>query len=159
VVQAPQIDGAIELVLLYNAELFDRARMHALLGAWSHLLGQIAEKPARRLAEFSLVCDAAKSLLPNPAEPLDDQWRGAVHSWIAARADARPDKAAIVDGAESWSYRELEEASNRLAHGLVGAGIGAGDVVGIYAHRDASLAPALLGVLKAGAVFAVLDPA
>ena len=33
------------------------------------------------------------------------------------------------------------------------------EVVAVFAHRDASLVWALLGVLKTGAVFSILDPA
>src|SRR5205807_5484891 len=34
-----------------------------------------------------------------------------------------------------------------------------GDVVAIYAHRNALLVSTIIGVLKAGAVFTILDPA
>ena len=159
VAHAPQIDDCIELALVYNVDLFSEARARAMLEQWSYLLSQIIEKPARRLDQFSMVSPAARAVLPNPAERLDDRWQGPIHSWLARRAREQPDKEAIADERDSWSYRELDRLSNRLAHGFIADGIEPKDVVAIYAHRDASLAVALLGCLKAGAVFVILDPA
>jgi amino acid adenylation domain-containing protein len=159
VAQAPEIDGCLELALVYNADLFAQSRVRAMLEQWCHLLSQIAADPATRLDQFSLVTPAAKAVLPDPAEPLDDTWHGSISSWLTRRAGERPEKIAIADARESWSYGELESFSNQLAHRLIGSGIQPNDVVAVYAHRDASLALALLGILKAGAVFVILDPA
>ena len=59
----------------------------------------------------------------------------------------------------TWSYAELDSWSNRLANQLIADGIKPQDVVAIYAHRSAALVWALLGLLKAGAAFMILDPA
>ena len=45
------------------------------------------------------------------------------------------------------------------ANYLIAQGIKPKDVVAIYAQRSAALVIALLGVLKAGAAFVILDPA
>ncbi len=156
---APQVDDCIELALVYNRDLFAAARVQAMLGQWLHLLSQIIEDPARRLDQLSMVSPAARTILPNPAERLDDRWQGTIHSWLARRADEQPNKEAIADERDSWTYRELDRLSNRLAQRFLANGIKPKDVVAIYAHRDASLALALLGCLKAGAVFVILDPA
>jgi non-ribosomal peptide synthetase component F len=65
----------------------------------------------------------------------------------------------VAGADESWTYRELHGASNRLAGLLSRKNIHPGDVVAIYAHRDPTLAVAILAALKAGAVFVILDPA
>jgi amino acid adenylation domain-containing protein len=159
VFHAPEIDGAIDLELVYNADLFAEARARAMLEQWSHLLSQIIEAPTQRLDQFSLVPPAAKEILPDPTERLDDRWYGSIHAWLARHARERPEKAAVVDARESWSYEELDRWSDRLAQYLLQRGVRPKDVVAIYAHRDASLALALYGILKAGAAFAILDPA
>ncbi|MGH7853180.1 MAG: condensation domain-containing protein, partial [Candidatus Binatia bacterium] len=159
VVHAPQIDDCMELALVYNADLFAEARARAMLGQWSHLLSQIIEEPTRRLDQFSMVRPAAETILPDPVEQLDDRWHGPIHSWLARQAEEQPDKVAVADERDRWSYRALDRSSNRLAHRLIANGVKPKNVVAIYAHRDASLALALLGILKAGAVFVILDPA
>src|SRR5262249_29148575 len=47
----------------------------------------------------------------------------------------------------------------RIARRLRDDGIAAGDVVAICAHRSAPLVCAILGVMKAGATYIILDPA
>ncbi|WP_186246102.1 amino acid adenylation domain-containing protein, partial [Mycobacterium simulans] len=56
------------------------------------------------------------------------------------------------------SYRELDEASNRLAHLMVSHGVGAGDVVGLLVERSARAIVAIVAVLKTGAAYLPIDP-
>ena len=46
------------------------------------------------------------------------------------------------------TYRELDEASNRLAHLLVGCGAGPGQCVGLLLSRSAEAVVAILAVLQ-----------
>ncbi|HKX30124.1 MAG TPA: amino acid adenylation domain-containing protein, partial [Blastocatellia bacterium] len=74
------------------------------------------------------------------------------------QAKKTPQRTAVVDAAGTWSYEELETISNRIAHFLVQRGIKSGDVVAVYASASAGFICSLLGALKAGATFFVLDP-
>ena len=57
------------------------------------------------------------------------------------------------------TYRELDEAANRLAHLLAGQGVGAGQCVALLFERSAEAIVAMLAVLKAGAAYLPIDPA
>lgn len=57
------------------------------------------------------------------------------------------------------TYRELDEAADRMAAALVDAGVGAEDAVAVAIPRGPDYVVAMLGVLKAGAVIVPLDPA
>ncbi|WP_231972065.1 AMP-binding protein, partial [Mycobacterium sp. E3251] len=61
-----------------------------------------------------------------------------------------PAAVAISCAGRSWSYRQVDEASNRLAHWLVGHGAGPGTCVGLLVERSGEAVIALLGVMKAG---------
>jgi amino acid adenylation domain-containing protein len=152
-------DTGTRLDLVYNTDLFDRARMIEVLEQYNHLLSQIAERPEERISRFSLVTPAAKTTLPNPAESLDDQWEGAVQKLFSQQARRVPDRFAVIDKHEAWTYKELDSRSSQLANYLITSGIQPQEVVAIYSHRSASLVWALLGVMKAGAAFVILDPA
>ncbi|MDX9818821.1 MAG: AMP-binding protein, partial [Desulfococcus multivorans] len=63
-----------------------------------------------------------------------------VNRWVIADMIRRscyhyPDKTAVVFGEKSMTYRELEEASNRVANGLADLGVKKYDRVAILAHN------------------------
>jgi L-aminoadipate-semialdehyde dehydrogenase len=57
-----------------------------------------------------------------------------------------------------FSYEQIFHASNILANHLVSNGIQKGEVVMVYAYRGVDLVVAIMGILKAGAAFSVIDP-
>lgn len=63
-----------------------------------------------------------------------------------------PDKKAIVVGARSATYGQLDRMASRAAHALVHRGVGRGERVAIYAEASIEALAAVLGVFKAGCV-------
>ena len=159
VLHAPEVNGRIELAMVYNADLFSEHRIVNILDQFTYLLSQVAEHSQRKIDEFSLVTPSTVSVIPDPTESLDDTWEGSIHELFARQAERVPDIPAVIDPDNCWSYGELNRWRNQLANYLISVGIQPKDVVAIYAHRSAPLALTLLGVLKAGAVFVILDPA
>lgn len=107
-------------------------------------------------------------MAPRPDPTADLHWsdyRGAIHDIFASNANEHPERLCVVETASSessrrnFTYRQINEASNILAHHLIQAGVQRGEVVMVYAHRGVDLVVAVMGVLKAGATFSVIDPA
>jgi acyl-CoA synthetase (AMP-forming)/AMP-acid ligase II len=69
-----------------------------------------------------------------------------------AVVDTVPDRIALVSGATRLTFGELDARANRLAHGLVALGLGAGDHVGCYLHNDAEHVETMLAAYKLRAV-------
>ena len=147
------------LDLVYNADLFDHGRMAELLEQLHMLLAQVVEHPEEFITRFSLVTATARAVLPNPREVLSTDWYGAIHTHFSLQARRVPDRIAVIDPHSAWSYQELDRRSNQLAHALRTGGIQSQDRVALYGSRNAALICAVLAVLKAGAVFSILDPA
>ena len=70
-----------------------------------------------------------------------------------------PEAVAISSEGRSLTYREVEEAANRLAHLLTGRGVGPGQCVALLLERSAQAIVAMLAVLKTGAAYLPIDPA
>jgi amino acid adenylation domain-containing protein len=96
--------------------------------------------------------------LPDPTAPLRASFEGPVHALVARQARRTPDATALRDANGALTYHALARAAAALAATLARAGVRRGDVVAVAAQRTATLPIALLGVLEAGAAFAILDP-
>jgi amino acid adenylation domain-containing protein len=151
--------SGIHFTLLYSTDLFERSSIAGMMEQFTGLLSQIAAEPEKKIAEFSLLTEKTEPLLPNPRQPLPADWKGSVQKLFSEQAQRIPNHLALKDKQESWTYQELAARSNQLAHYLRASGIKHEDVVAIYGHRSASLVWAVMGVLKAGAAFLILDPA
>ncbi|KAL6720520.1 large subunit of alpha-aminoadipate reductase [Lecanora helva] len=106
-----------------------------------------------------------KPTLPDPTADLHwSDYAGAIQDIFAKNATTHPDRLFVVETPSStvpqreFTYWQIHQASNVIAHHLLGNGIGRGDVVMIYAYRGVDLVVAVLGTLKAGAAFSVVDP-
>ncbi len=68
-----------------------------------------------------------------------------------------PDVAAIVCGPERWTYKTLDDATERLAVGLSQAGVKTGDRVAIFIPNGIELACSYFACFKLGAVAVPLN--
>jgi len=109
---------------------------------------------------------SGSSVLPDPTADLHwSDFAGSIQDIFAENATKYPDRICVVETPSSTSpqreftYWQLHQASNLVAHRLLQDGIQRGDVVMIYAYRGVDLVVAVLGTLKAGAAFSVVDPA
>lgn len=92
--------------------------------------------------------------LPDPTADLGwSNYAGAIHEFFQQNAEAHPDRPCVIETPSSttperrFTYRQIYEASNTLAHYLHDAGITNGDVVMIWAHRSVDLVVSLMGIL------------
>ncbi|MEV5509701.1 Pls/PosA family non-ribosomal peptide synthetase [Streptomyces orinoci] len=82
----------------------------------------------------------------------------ALPQFFERACDRYPEATAVICESERIGYAELDRRANRLAHLLAGHGVRPGTPVGILLERSVETYVALLGVIKAGAVYVPLDP-
>src|ERR1044071_3202084 len=81
----------------------------------------------------------------------------AVHRIIEAHAARYGDSAAISDQRITLSYRELNQRANVVARHLMSHGFRRGGLATVRLPRSAETAIVLLGILKAGGTYALVD--
>jgi amino acid adenylation domain-containing protein len=75
-----------------------------------------------------------------------------------AQVERTPRATALVYGDKQFSYRELNERANKLAHYLIQSEVKAEDRIGILMERTPAMIVSLLSALKAGGCYVPLDP-
>lgn len=81
------------------------------------------------------------------------------HRLIERQARRVPDHVAVVFADQHYTYRQLDERANQLAHHLRSLGVGPDVLVGFCVERCLDMLVVLLGILKAGGAYLPLDPA
>lgn len=80
------------------------------------------------------------------------------HELIRETVAATPHAMAVHSRQRDFTYRELDDASTRLAYCLVAKGVGPDVIVPLCFEKSPWAMVAFLGVLKAGGAFMFLDP-
>ncbi len=153
------IGGAVE----FRTDVFDRETIDGFVDRFRRVLVAMTTNPERRLSSVDVLDFGERdrldeignrSVLNRPApSPRSVPESFAVH---VART---PDAVAIRDGDRRMTYRELDDAADRLAHLLATNGVRPGSCVALLLERSAHAIVAMLAVLKAGAAYLAIDPA
>ncbi len=85
-----------------------------------------------------------------PVQPLD--------RFLTSAARRQPHRVATVFYGQTLTYRELDQAANRLANALLGQGIAQGDRVLVCLPNCPQAVITFYGILKAGAVTVMASP-
>ena len=76
---------------------------------------------------------------------------------LSDAAKLYPDKDALLDGQQSYTFQDLESLSTNFAAYLLSRGAQRGDRIAFCVPKSASLIVAILGCLKAGAAYVPVD--
>ena len=147
----------------FRTDVFDVASIEALIERFERVLVAMTADPTRRLSSVDLLDEVERARLDgwgNRAvltQPVGTSV--SIPVLFAAQVARAPEAVAVSCEGHSMTYRELEEAANRLAHLLAGQGVGPGRCVALLFSRSAEAIVAILAVLKTGAAYLPIDPA
>lgn len=81
-----------------------------------------------------------------------------LQEFLERSCEKLPDKTALVTGSQRMTYAQIEESANRLARALSSEGVEYGDRVVVFLDNCAEAVVSVFGILKADAVFVLLNP-
>jgi amino acid adenylation domain-containing protein/non-ribosomal peptide synthase protein (TIGR01720 family) len=156
--EAAGIGGAVE----FRTDVFDAASIETLIERLRRVVVAMTTDPAQKLSSVDVLDGGERTRLDevgNRAVLTQPAPRAVSVPVLFAEHVARcPEAVAITCGDRSWTYREVDEASNRLAHMLAARGVGPGEYVALLLERSAEAVVAMLAVLKRGAAYLAIDP-
>ncbi|MFJ9033251.1 amino acid adenylation domain-containing protein [Streptomyces sp. NPDC102274] len=149
------LNGIVE----YSADLFDHPTVRRVAERLVRLLHAVALAPDRRIGDVEILDAAEREEILHTwnarTRPVSRACLGDLFEQQVRRTPRAP---AVHYEGTRLSYAELNERANRLAHSLIGRGIGPEDLVALALPRSLDLVVAVLGVLKSGAGYLPLDP-
>jgi amino acid adenylation domain-containing protein len=126
-----------------------RTILHVIAADRAQPVSRVALADEEEVAQVAAWSDGGAALLED----------GVIHHLFEAQAAERPFAAALVHGQADVTCGDLNRRANRIAHGLMAAGVQRGECVGVCMARTPALVAAMLGILKAGAAYVPMDPA
>ncbi|HEY1440970.1 MAG TPA: condensation domain-containing protein, partial [Mycobacterium sp.] len=147
----------------FDTDVFDASDIETLIERLREILAAITTDPTRRLSLVDVLDEgeqarldgwANRAVLTRPAAP-----GVSIPVLFGAQVARAPEAVAVTFDGRGMTYRELDEAANRLAHLLAGRGVGPGERVALLLPRSVEAIVSILAVLKTGAAYVPIDPA
>ncbi|PWN68629.1 hypothetical protein C1631_018305, partial [Chryseobacterium phosphatilyticum] len=159
-------DGGVEIKGMFNyaKAIFSKETVSNMIRSYEFLLEQMTEieDPGEiTLADINLVTQ-------DQYKKLTEDWNATykeypseitIHQLFENQVKNIPDQTALVYHNTRFSYQELNQKANQLAHYLIeNYGLQPDDLVPICLERSENILIAILAILKSGAAYVPMDP-
>ncbi len=158
-VEVKPVKGKIIITATFDTKVLKPWLVRRLLLRFEVMVQRLNCTGTKALGEIDFIIDQDlqqiwewNQHLPSPSQRL-------IHEVIYEQVQAHPSKQAICAWDGELTYSELNTYSERLASVLVGMGVGPNKLIPLCFEKSLWTPVAVLGVLKTGGGFVLLDPA
>ncbi len=150
----------LRLIIQYEPELFREEAIARMSGHFLQIIQQVVKNPHCELSQINLLTSEERNQLliewnnTEVAYPLNK----CLHQLFEDQVERSPNAVAVIFKDQQWTYKQLNEKANQLAHYLQTKGVKPEVLVGIFIERSIEMLVGLLGILKAGGAYVPLDP-
>jgi amino acid adenylation domain-containing protein len=144
----------------YDASRLTESAVERIAGYYQNLVAAAFAAPETVVAKLPLL--AAKQrrqlLIDWNNTALEYPRTRCLHQLFEQQAERTPDRIAARSAEQAFSYGQLNERANQLAHYLRALGVGPDRPVGLLLERSVEIMVAVLGIVKAGGAYVPLNP-
>ena len=152
-------DGKPAVVLYYNNAIYSRGLMDGLADSIVAVAERMMTAHNTKVRQISIVSKSQEEELCHLRQTaIGEAPFKLFHDCISHFAQTQPDHEALVAFDGTFTYKEMDEQTNRIANGLRLRGVKEGDRVALLLPRTSRLILSLFGVMKAGAAYIPCDP-
>ncbi|MBE7122189.1 non-ribosomal peptide synthetase [Bacillus cereus] len=153
-------EGFIVGEIVYDCELFDTYMIKRMAGHYQQLLELILENPFNKVDTLSMVTEAEREQLVVEWNKTETEYPNdkCIHELFEEQVEKSPNSIAVEFESQTFTYQELNNCANQLAHFLREHGVKAETLVGICMEKSIDMVIGILGILKAGGYYLPLDP-
>ncbi|WP_028479356.1 non-ribosomal peptide synthetase [Nocardia sp. CNY236] len=144
----------------YSVDALDRWLVEQLLDHYEQLLHTVLRDPRLCLREIDILGDRDRARLLSASHGrLVESTSTTMVALLGDRVAATPERIAVVSDEVELTFDQLNRRTNRLAHWLIGRGVGPETVVALRMATSVEFIVAAVAVLKAGGAYLPIDPA
>ena len=142
----------IKFKLDYNDQLYSKDYIQKFLDSLKLVLNQFIKSDIDKLMINEIELESESELVE--FTPVKNPF---IHKRFEKQVESIPDEIALVSNEEKYTYRKLNELSNRVANALIKRGVEPRNNVLVMLPRNSDMIAAILGVLKAGCAYIPID--
>ena len=146
--------------LNYDDACYDLLTIQGFGSSLAAVVDHFIEQPERAIRQISIVSGEQEVQLlgfRSQVSCFKSQFN-LFHECISHYAQTQPDCEALVACDATFTYQEMDQATNRIAAALRERGVRERDLVALLLPRTSRLIMSLFGVLKTGAAYIPCDP-
>ncbi|KZF19680.1 nonribosomal peptide synthetase 2 [Xylona heveae TC161] len=156
----------VEFRITFKEDLIPPKQASILLDQLHAVLLDTLNSPHNDCSDMTNLNPALLSVVP-PKQPTLSSEVELLHQFVELHALRTPGKVAFEFATDlhsgntvkrQWTYQQLDEEGNRVAHLIQKYGASPGDLVGICFDKCPEASFAILGIMKAGCAYVALDP-
>ena len=156
-IQVREYDHKYVLTAEYRSDMYSEAFVRGILESYEAAMDSLLK--AKYISEVSVLSrNGADKISEFNNTACEYDRSKTIADMFEELVQTIPDYTAVVFKDKKYTYRELDEISDRLGKYIASQGIGSEDVVSILIPRCEYMAIAPMGVIKAGAAYQPLDP-
>lgn len=153
-------EGILMGLFEYSTDLFEKQFIENMVSHFINIAQCILENQEIKINEISM-------LSPQQLQQIVYTWNKTeasypqdkcIHDLVRDVCLKSPSASAVISEKRTYTYSELDNASERIAIHLIKTGIKVGEAVGVFMNRSFNTVAGLLGILKSGAAYVPLDP-
>lgn len=152
-------ESSIDAIFSYDTAHVPGEQAMLLAQTFRQVLNEMITMPQKQISQVNLLSAEGLHKIVNWNERPPLQADFCAHEMIGKNCITQPDSPAVCSWDGDLTYGELDRLSTALSTHLVSRGVGAEIFVPLYFEKSRWTPVAMLGVMKAGGAFVLLDPA
>ncbi|RHZ66410.1 hypothetical protein CDV55_105077 [Aspergillus turcosus] len=154
---SPMSDNQWQLEFLLDEQVMSRLEGERLLRQFSHLLSQVNDQQEPPLGQLQWLSEMDECQLRDQSSHTLSMPPTTIHGMISEHVKMRATETAVCGWDGEFTYKEIDFLSTKVARELNMVGIRRGTTVPIWLERSRWVVVAMIGVMKSGAAFVLLD--
>ena len=151
---------SVWLRFLFNERRYSKPGVEWMAKHYAQVLASVERNPGGALGELFLATEQEQALLEEWSRGPTPAGNGILFpERFELHVAHKPDALAVVHDGGRWTFRELDERANQLAHHLQSLGVGPDILVGVGMEPSPEMVMAAVAILKAGGALLFFDVA